>query len=138
MIRFARYARYAGLAFVFAWFFFGGISHFTNVAFFMAIMPPYVPYPLAAVYVSGVFEVLLAIGILIPATRKWSGNLLMLLTLAVTPANVHMWLHPELFPDVSPTALSVRLVVQVLLLMLIWWSTRPPRVAVSSTQPVSA
>ena len=138
MIRFARYARYAGLAFVFAWFFFGGISHFTNVAFFMAIMPPYVPYPLAAVYVSGVFEVLLAIGILIPVTREWSGNLLMLLTLAVTPANVHMWLHPELFPDVSPTALSVRLVVQVLLLMLIWWSTRPPRVDVSSTQPVNA
>ncbi len=138
MIRFARYARYAGLAFVFAWFFFGGISHFTNVAFFMAIMPPYVPYPLAAVYVSGVFEVLLAIGILIPVTREWSGNLLMLLTLAVTPANVHMWLHPELFPDVSPTALSVRLVVQVLLLMLIWWSTRPPRVTGSSTQPVSA
>ena len=138
MIRFARYARYAGLAFVFAWFFFGGISHFTNVAFFVAIMPPYVPYPLVAVYVSGVFEVLLAIGILIPVTREWSGNLLMLLTLAVTPANVHMWLHPELFPDVSPTALSARLVVQVLLLMLIWWSTRPPSVASSSTQPVSA
>ena len=64
-------------------------------------MPPYVPFPLAAVYVSGVFEILFAIGILIPATREWSGNLLILLTLAVTPANVHMWLHPELFPDVS-------------------------------------
>jgi uncharacterized membrane protein len=138
MIRFARYARYAGLAIVFAWFFFGGVSHFTNVEFFMAIMPPYVPYPLAAVYVSGVFEVLFAIGILIPATREWSGNLLMLLTLAVTPANVHMWLHPELFPDVSPTALSVRLVVQVLLFVLIWWSTRTPRVAASSAQPAGA
>jgi len=138
MIRFARYARYAGLAVVFTWFFFGGVSHFTNVDFFMAIMPPYVPYPLAAVYVSGVFEVLFAIGILIPVTREWSGNLLMLLTLAVTPANVHMWLHPELFPDVSSTALSVRLVVQVLLLMLIWWSTRLPRVAVSSAQLAGA
>ena len=40
MIRFARYARYAGLAVVFTWFFFGGVSHFTNVDFFMAIMPP--------------------------------------------------------------------------------------------------
>ena len=133
-----RFARYAGLAIVFAWFFLGGISHFTNVGFFMAIMPPYVPFPLAAVYVSGMFEVLLAIGILIPVTREWSGNLLMLLTLAVTPANVHMWLHPELFPDVSPTLLSVRLVVQVLLLMLIWWSTRLPRVAVSSAQLAGA
>ena len=92
---------------------------------------------MAAVYVSGVFEVLFAIGILIPVTREWSGNLLMLLTLAVTPANVHMWLHPELFPDVSPTLLSVRLVVQVLLLMLIWWSTRTPR-PTASAEPVGA
>ena len=122
-----RYARYAGLAIVFAWFFLGGISHFTKVDFFLAIVPPYVPFPLAAVYVSGVFEILFAIGILIPATREWAGNLLILLTLAVTPANVHMWLHPDLFPDVSPAFLSIRLVVQVLLLALIWWSTRTPR-----------
>ncbi len=132
-----RFARYAGLAVVFAWFFFGGVSHFTKVDFFMAIMPPYVPYPLAAVYVSGVFEVLLAIGILVPLTREWSGNLLILLTLAVTPANVYMWQHPELFPGVSPTLLSIRLVVQVLLLLLIWWSTRMPRSA-PLAQPVGA
>jgi uncharacterized membrane protein len=129
-----RYARYAGLAVVFAWFFLGGISHFTKVDFFLAIVPPYVPFPLAAVYVSGVFEILFAIGILSPATREWAGNLLILLTLAVTPANVHMWLHPDLFPDVAPTFLSIRLVVQVLLLVLIWWSTRTPR----STSALSA
>jgi uncharacterized membrane protein len=121
-----RYARYAGLAIVFAWFFLGGIAHFTKVVFFLAIVPPYVPFPLAAVYVSGVFEILFAIGILIAATRQWAGNLLILLTLAVTPANVHMWLHPDLFPDVSPTFLSIRLGVQILLLALIWWSTRTP------------
>lgn len=132
-----RIARYFGLACVFAWFMFGGISHFTNVGFFLAIVPPYVPFPLAAVYVSGVFEVLFAIGILAPLTRQWSGNLLMLLTLAVTPANVHMWLHPDLFPEVSPTLLSVRLVIQVLLLWLIWWSTRTATAAaVRSADPV--
>ena len=122
-----RYARYAGLAVVFAWFFLGGIAHFTKVDFFLGIVPPYVPFPLAAVYVSGAFEILFATGILSPATREWAGNLLILLTLAVTPANVHMWLHPDLFPDVAPTFLSIRLVVQVLLLVLIWWSTRMPR-----------
>ena len=124
-----RYARYLGLAIVFAWFFFGGISHFTKVEFFMAIMPPYVPFPLVAVYASGVFEILFAVGILIPTTREWAGNLLLLLTLAVTPANIYMWQHPELFPDVSQTLLSVRLAVQVLLLILIWWSTRAAHLA---------
>ncbi len=120
------YVRYAGLAVVFAWFFGGGISHFTNADFFIAIVPPWWPWPSFAVYASGVFEVLLAILIVWPKTRSLAGLGLIALTLAVTPANVHMWLHPEQFPEVSEAALSIRLVVQVLLLALIWWSTRRP------------
>ena len=118
-----------GLAFVFLWFMIGGIAHFTNTEFFAAIMPPYIDsgYHNAIVYISGVFEILGAIGILIPTLRQWAGNGLLLLVVAVSPANIHMWLHPELFPDVPPVFLSVRLVVQVLLLALIWWCTRMPR-----------
>ena len=118
--------RFAGLAVVFVWFFGGGITHFTNVDFYIAIVPPWWPWPLFAVYASGVFEVLLAILIVWPKTRSLAGLGLIALTLAVTPANVHMWLHPEQFPEVSEAALSIRLVVQVLLLALIWWSTRRP------------
>jgi uncharacterized membrane protein len=122
-----RALRYLGLAIVFAWFFIGGISHFVRTEFFLQIMPPYVPLPLAAVYVSGACEILFALGIVPPATRQLSGNLLLLLTLAVTPANVHMWLHPELFPDAQPFLVSVwRLVLQVVLVALIWWATRTP------------
>jgi uncharacterized membrane protein len=40
-----------------------------------------------------------------------------------------MWLNPQLFPDVPEVFLSVRLVIQLLLLALIWWSTR----AISAT-----
>jgi uncharacterized membrane protein len=115
-----------GLAFVFLWFMIGGIAHFTNTEFFVAIMPPYIGYHTEIVYISGVFEILGAIGILIPTLRQWAGNGLLLLVIAVSPANIHMWLHPELFPDVPPVFLSVRLVVQVLLLLLIWWCTRTP------------
>jgi uncharacterized membrane protein len=125
-----RVLKYLGLAFVFVWFFGGGISHFTNPEFFLAIMPPYIPFPAAAVYVSGVLEVIGAIALWPPRTRGAAGWGLIVLTVLVTPANVHMWLHPELFPDVSPAFLSARLVVQVLLLVLIWWSTRPMPVTV--------
>ena len=121
-----KYLRYAGLAVVFAWFFGGGVTHFTNTDFFVAIVPPWWPWPLFAVYASGVFEVLLAILILWPKARPLAGWGIIALTLAVTPANVHMWLHPEQFPDASETALSVRLAIQVLLVALIWWSTRLP------------
>jgi uncharacterized membrane protein len=113
-----------GLAIVFAWFMGGGITHFTNPDFFVAIMPPWIGWHLEIVYISGVFEILGAIGILVPSLRQWAGNGLLLLVVCVTPANIYMWLHPELFPDVSEVFLSIRLLVQVILLWLIWSSTR--------------
>jgi len=116
--------RYLGLAIVFLWFFLGGVGHFTMTEFFVSIMPPYVPFHLPIVYISGVFEIVLALLILWPGVRPLAGWGLFALTIAVTPANIHMWLHPELFPDASETALSIRLVVQVILLALIWWSTQ--------------
>jgi uncharacterized membrane protein len=114
-----------GLAVVFVWFMFGGVSHFTNPDFFVSIMPPWIGWHLEIVYISGVFEVLGALGILVPRLREWAGNGLILLTLCVTPANVHMWLNPDQFPDVPEAFLTIRLVVQALLLACIWWSTRP-------------
>ena len=126
-------ARYVGLAIVFAWFMFGGISHFTNADFFVAIMPPYLPWHLELVYVSGALEILFAGMVLHPPTRQLAGNLLIALTLAVTPANIHMWMNPDQFPDVEPMFLTLRLVVQVVLLFLIWWSTRNARWSVSPT-----
>ncbi len=120
--------QHLGLALVFAWFMGGGITHFTSPEFFVNIMPPYIGWHLEIVYISGVFEILGALGILLPATRQLAGNCLFILTVAVTPANVHMWLNPELFPDVSEAFLSIRLLVQVLLLICIWWSTRNPPV----------
>ena len=120
------------LGFVFLWFFAGGVGHFDNSAFFVNITPPYLPYHLEIVYISGIFEIIGALGLLHHVTRTWAGNGLFLLTLAVTPANIHMWMHPELFPEVPTPLLSVRLVVQVILLIGIWWSTRPP---VQTEQP---
>ncbi len=120
-------ASYLGLAIVFAWFLIGGITHFTNTDFFVAIMPPYLPWHLEIVYFSGALEIVFAIMLIPPATRELAGNLLIALTLAVTPANVHMWMNPQLYPDVEPFFLSLRLVIQVFLLFVIWWSTRNTR-----------
>ncbi|MDZ7785317.1 MAG: DoxX family protein [Halioglobus sp.] len=90
--------KYLGLAIVFLWFMLGGITHFTNPDFFVAIMPPYIGWHLALVYISGVFEIAGAIGILIPRLRELAGNCLILLVICVTPANLHMWIEPGTFP----------------------------------------
>lgn len=115
-------AQIAGLAFVFVWFFVGGIMHFVATDTEASIVPPYIPWPLAAVLVSGVFELLGAVGILIGRIRKAAGIGLFLLTLAVTPAHIYMLQRPELFP-VPLWALWLRLPIQVALLWLIAWST---------------
>ena len=115
--------RRAGLAFVFLWFFIGGIAHFVATATEMRIVPPYIPWPRAAVLVSGVFELLGAAGILWRPTRRAAGIGLFALTLAVTPAHLYMLQQPELFPSIPYWALVLRLPVQVALLALIAWST---------------
>lgn len=115
-------ARLVGLSFVFLWFFVGGIAHFAATDLEMKIVPPYVPWPRSAVLASGVFELLGAVGLLFQRFRAAAGLGLCLLTVAVTPANVYMLQHPELF-DVPYGLLVLRLPFQVALLGVIAWSS---------------
>jgi len=116
------------LVLVFLWFMIGGVAHFSLTEAEMRIVPPSIPWPRAAVLITGVFELLGAVGILIPVTRRAAGIGLFLLTVAVTPANVYMLQHAELF-NVPRWALIVRLPFQAVLLAMIIWSTwdSPPR-----------
>lgn len=118
--------RLAGLCFVFAWFLLGGIAHFVFTDIEMRIVPPAVPWPRAAVLVSGVFELLGAMGLCWQRTRRAAGIGLFLLTLAVTPCHFYMLQRPELF-EVPYWALVLRLPLQVGLLALILWTTSPGR-----------
>ena len=122
----ARWRR-AGLAFVFLWFAVGGVAHFIATDAEMRIVPPFIPWPRAAVLVSGVFELLGAAGLLWRPTRRAAGLGLFVLTLAVTPAHIYMLQRPDLFASVPYWALVLRLPIQVALLALIWWSTAPRR-----------
>ena len=92
-------------------------------------MPPYLPAHRELVYLSGVFEILGGIGLLIPGLRRFAGWGLIALLLAVFPANVHMALNPQPFIDqgIPLWALYARLPVQFLLMYAIWWITRPER-----------
>jgi uncharacterized membrane protein len=54
--------RRVALAFVFLWFFIGGLAHFVFTSAELQIVPPYIPYALAVVYISGFFELLGAYG----------------------------------------------------------------------------
>lgn len=117
--------KFAVRLFVFTWFFIGGITHFAMPEPFLRIMPPYVPFHLACVYLSGAFELLGAIALWIQPLRSLAGYGLMLLTAVVTLANIEMYQHPELFPSIPEWVLITRFPVQAVLIWLIWWCSRP-------------
>lgn len=109
---------------VLAIFFVGvGMTHFSNTAMFVSAVPPYVPKPIEMVYISGVFEILGGIGLLIPVVRKWAGVGLIVLLLAVVPANIHMALNTEQFSSIPPAVLWIRPVFQPLLMYAVWLCT---------------
>ncbi len=115
------------LGFVFLWFFLGGIAHFAFTRLEMSIVPSWLPHHRFLVLLSGVFELLGAAGILIGFTRSAAGWGLLLLTAAVTPANVYMLQTAAHHPAIPLWALILRLPFQLLLMAGIWWSTRPQR-----------
>ncbi len=117
-------AKRIGLAIVFLWFLLGGVAHFVFTDAEVRIVPPIIPWPRAAVWISGVFELIGAIGLLWPNSRRAAGVGLFWLTIAVTPAHVYMLQRPELF-GVPYWALIMRLPIQAALLALIMWSTLP-------------
>ena len=103
-----------------------GVTHFASPEGFVQIVPKVLPAPLVLVYVSGVFEVLGGIGVLVARTRRMAGWGLIALYVAVFPANINMAVnHIEPAGTHIPEALFwLRLPLQVLLIAFAWWCTR--------------
>ena len=113
-----------------------GVMHFVRPAFFVAIVPPFLPAPLALVYVSGVFELLGGVGLLIPRARRWAAYGLIALLIAVFPANIYMAVEAERFAaelKVSPAALFVRLPIQLVLIAWVYAIATPVTSSEAST-----
>lgn len=122
-------AKRIALAFLAVLFIGSGVAHFLRPEPFVAIVPPYLPAPSALVYISGGFEILGGIGLLIPATRPWAGVGLVALLVAVYPANIHMAVNdvPLAGRHLPWWAHAIRLPLQFALIWLVWRVSRPRR-----------
>lgn len=67
-----------------------GVLHFVVPGLYVQIVPPVFPAPLALVYLSGLAEVGVGIGILLPQTRQYAAWATVVLLAAIFPANVYM------------------------------------------------
>ncbi len=108
-----------------ALFFIGaGVMHFVSPEFYLQLMPPYLPWHLALVYISGVAEIVLGVGVLIPAFRVWAAWGLIALLVAVFPANLHVAINEISINGADVVWNWVRLPFQGLFIAWAWWYTR--------------
>lgn len=108
----------------------GGVLHLVKPDAYVRIMPPWLPAPMALVLISGVFEILGGMGVLLPATRVAAGWGLIALLIAVTPANVQMLLNARAAHASAlwMTGLIARLPLQPALIYWVFRATiRQPR-----------
>jgi uncharacterized membrane protein len=104
-----------------------GILHFANTTLFLNIMPPYLPFHLELVYLSGATEILLGSLLMLKKYQTYAAWGLVLLLIAVYPANIYLAFNkvPQEALEVSAFAVSwVRLPIQFVLLGLAYWHTK--------------
>jgi uncharacterized membrane protein len=105
-------------------FVFTGTSHFTSMKYdFAAMIPEPLPNGLWVIYLTGVFEVAGAVGLLIPQTRKLAGICLILLLVAMFSANVNAALNEIPLGGQDPTPLWLRTPMQLLYIGMVWWTS---------------
>jgi uncharacterized membrane protein len=103
---------------------FTGVSHFTVMKHdYLAMIPEPLPRGLWVVYLTGILEIAGAIGLLIPRWRRVAAICLVLLLLAMFPANVNAALNGIPLRGNAPTSLWLRVPMQLLFIGLIWWTS---------------
>lgn len=111
-----------GLSLFFA---FTGIGHFLRTEQMVAMLPPSVPYRLELIYVTGVFELLGAAGVWFPKLMKITGVCLILMMIAVLPANIYSAFQRIEFGghQYGPTYLLLRVPFQLLVIAWTYFAT---------------
>ena len=104
-----------------------GIQHFLDPEWFVQIMPPYLPLHYEAVYLSGFFEILFGVMLLFQKTRYFAAWGLILLLIAVYPANIYLAFNevPQKALGISAFAASwARLPIQFIFIGLAYWHSK--------------
>jgi uncharacterized membrane protein len=98
-------------------------AHFTSMRHDLASMVPRIlPHPMAVIYFTGVCEILGAIGLLLPRTRAAAGAALIVMFLALLPANIRAATTGVTLRGKPATPLAIRVAMQFVFIGLTWWA----------------
>ncbi|EPG74133.1 DoxX-like family protein [Leptospira fainei serovar Hurstbridge str. BUT 6] len=101
-----------------------GSFHFINPAFYLKMMPPYIPFHSEVIVISGIVEILLGLLLIPKLTRKSAAWGIILLLIAVYPANIQMFLDAWKSDNPKLGVTVVRLPFQFLFIWGAWIYTR--------------
>ena len=103
-----------------------GIKHFVDVEYFVSIVPNYISWKKEAVFISGFFEILLGILLLFHKTRKIAAWGIIMLLIAVFPANIYLYVS-EITRDIlniSKIDALIRMPFQIPLIIISYWHSK--------------
>ena len=98
-----------------------GLSHFKNPEWYIQIIPPVLPMKLELVYLSGIFEIILGLLLFFKKTRPLAGWGLIILLMAVYPANIYLAITNGEAMETSSLIAWGRLPIQFIFISLAYW-----------------
>ena len=101
-----------------------GTNHFINPVWYVRIVPPILPFKTAIVYISGILEIILGTLLIFPKTRFIAGWGLIILLLAIYPANIYVALTNGEAMDITPLIAWGRLPFQFVLIGFAYWHSK--------------
>lgn len=96
-----------------------GIFHFTHPSVYKKIMPLWLPYHHALIYISGVCEIVFGLMLIPEYTRPIGAWLIIAMLVAIFPANIQMMIN---FWNRNNPYLWIAIARLPLQIVLIWWA----------------
>jgi uncharacterized membrane protein len=105
-----------------------GSNHFRALDTYRMMVPPWLPDTDSLIYLSGGASILGGIGVLVPAAQRWAGCGLIVLLIAVFPANLHLAFSHVALPgwEIPLWVRWARLPLQAAFIAWVWWTTIAP------------
>lgn len=100
-------------------FVFAGVMHFAKPKFFLRIIPPILPFKEWINWITGVAEITMGVGLLIPLYQQQAAWGIIAILIVVFPANIYQLIAKGAGMKVPMWALWLRLPIQF---VLIWWA----------------
>ncbi|WP_205410092.1 hypothetical protein [Flavihumibacter solisilvae] len=112
-----------------------GLAHFAFAKGMAMMLPDFIPFRMMVVYITGILELLAAVGLLLPRYVKLTGRLLIIFFVLLLPANIyaainHVNLQTATYDGDGPGYLWFRIPLQAFFIGWVYLSSIKPSIVI--------